>query len=532
MVSSAQALASSAGVEMLSMGGNAIDAAVATGFALAVVHPTAGNIGGGGFMVIRFADGQSSTIDFRETAPKAAHRDMYLNADGSVDPQKSLVGYLASGVPGSVAGLCMALEKYGTLPLATILEPAIKLAEQGFSVTLGQEKDFKRLVKQFSTFPATAEKFLKKDGTPYREGEIWRQPDLARTLTLIKEQGPKAFYQGEIARLIAQSMQENGGLITLQDMADYQAIERDPLVGRYKNYQIISMPPPSSGGIALLQMLELIRPFSVSRMDRQGSAYIHVLVEAMRLAFADRAEFLGDPDFNDIPVQELLSPEYLAERRNLINLEKAGISTPSTHGHPRKEPIETTHFSVADHNGMAVAVTTTLNGGYGSFVVIEGAGFLMNNEMDDFTAKPGVPNMFGLIQGKANAIEPYKRMLSSMTPTIVTQDSSLFLITGSPGGPTIINTVLHTIVNTIEFNMPLDQAINFPRFHHQWMPDEIVYESPGIRKAVLDRLSERGHSLRARSSIGNVHAIAFDQDSKRFIGVADKRGEGKAMGVP
>ncbi len=517
---------------MLSKGGNAVDAAVATGFALAVVHPTAGNIGGGGFMVIRFADGRNTSIDFRETAPKAAHRDMYLNADGSVDPQKSLVGYLASGVPGSVAGLSMALEKYGTLPLATVLEPAIKLAQKGFPVTPGQANDFKRLSERFAEFPATAKKFLKDDGTPYQTGDIWCQPDLARTLRLIKNQGPKAFYEGEIARLIARDMQKNGGLITVKDLADYRAVERPPLVGSYNNYQIISMPPPSSGGIALLQMLEMIRPFSVSRMDRQGSAYIHLLTEAMRLAFADRAEFLGDPDFNDIPVQELLSKEYLDERRTLIDPEKAGISTLKTRGQPRKEPMETTHFSVADSTGMAVAVTTTLNGGYGSLVTIKGAGFLMNNEMDDFTVKPGVPNMFGLIQGKANAIEPSKRMLSSMTPTIVTQDSALFLVTGSPGGPTIINTVLHTILNTIEFNMPLDQAINFPRFHHQWMPDEIVYESAGIRQAVLDQLSELGHSLRARSSIGNVHAIAFDQNSKRFIGVADKRGEGKAIGVP
>jgi gamma-glutamyltranspeptidase / glutathione hydrolase len=532
MVSSAQALASHAGVEMLSKGGNAVDAAVATGFALAVVHPTAGNIGGGGFMVIRLADGRSTCIDFRETAPRGGDRDMYLRADGSVDPQKSLVGYLASGVPGSVAGLHMALEKYGSLPLATVLEPAIKLAQKGFALTAGQAHDFNRLSKRFAAFPATAKKFLKYDGTPYQTGEIWYQPDLAKTLTLIKEQGPNAFYQGEIARLIAQAMQENGGLITLEDLVSYKAIERTPLVGAYKNYQIISMPPPSSGGIALLQMLDLIRPFSVSRMDRNGSAYIHLLAEAMRLAFADRAEFLGDPDFNEIPVQELLSSEYLDERRKLIDPEQAGVSLPDSHGQPRNENPETTHFSVADAQGMAVAVTTTLNGGYGSFVVIDGAGFLMNNEMDDFTAKPGVPNMFGLIQGEANAIEPYKRMLSSMTPTIVTRDSVLFMITGSPGGPTIINTVLHTILNTIEFNMPLDQAVNFPRFHHQWLPDEIVYESSGMRQSVLGRLAELGHSLRSRSSIGNVHAIAFDNDSNLFIGVADKRGEGKAIGIP
>ncbi len=533
MVVSSQRIASEVGVAMLKAGGNAVDAAVATGFALAVVHPSAGNIGGGGFMVIRFSDGHSTTIDFREKAPAKAHRDMYLNADGSVNSQLSTVGHLAAGVPGSVAGLCYALKKYGTMPLKKVMAPAIILAKKGFVLSEEQAQDLAHQKSEFLKFSATAEIFLHRNGEPWKAGEKFIQKDLAASLKLIAARGPDAFYHGKIADLIVAEMERNGGLISREDLAAYQPVERKPVIGSYKEYEIISMAPPSSGGIALIQMLNILEPFDLKKMGRNSSRYIHLLSEAMRRAFADRAEFLGDPDFTEIPVEQLLAKEYAEELRHTLNADHASDSKAVGHGNPsgfRKESEQTTHYSVADEHGMAVAVTTTLNGGYGSFAVVEGAGFLLNNEMDDFAAKPGSPNMYGLVQSEANAIAPYKRMLSSMTPTMVTKNGQLFMVIGSPGGPTIINTVLQVILNVVEFGMDIQEAIDAPRFHHQWLPDEISYERDGLVLDVVENLQAKRHTLRPERMIGEAEGIVYDLEKRCYYGAADPRGEGAAVG--
>jgi len=532
MVVSSQRLASEAGVAMLKAGGNAVDAAVATGFALAVVHPSAGNICGGGFMVIRFPDGQSTTIDFREKAPAKAHRDMYLNVDGSVNSQLSTVGYLAAGVPGSVAGLCYALKRYGKLPLKKVTAPAITLAMKGFALSEEQAHDFSKQKSQFQKFAATAKIFIRQDGEPWKAGEKFIQKDLAASLKLIAAKGPDAFYRGKIADLFATDMERNGGLISKEDLAAYQPVERKPVVGSYKEYGVVSMAPPSSGGIALMQMLNILEPFELKNLGHNSSRYVHLLTEAMRHAFADRAEYLGDPDFTAIPVEELLAKDYASHLRLTINQEHASDSKEIGPGNPNgfREAQQTTHYSVVDKNGMAVAVTTTLNGGYGSFAVVEGAGFLLNNEMDDFAAKPGSPNMYGLIQSEANAIAPNKRMLSSMTPTIVTKNDQLFMVLGSPGGPTIINTVLQAILNVVEFNMDVQEAIDAPRFHHQWLPDEISYERDGLVLDVVENLEAKGHTLQPCRLIGEAEGIMYDVDKKCYFGAADPRGEGAAVG--
>ena len=533
MVVSAQKLASEAGISLLEAGGNAVDAAVATGFALAVVHPSAGNIGGGGFMVVRFPDGKTTTIDFREKAPLRARRDMYLNDDGSVNPQKSRVGYLAVGVPGSVAGLCFALEKYGTKSLPEVLAPAIKLAQDGFAVTPRQARQFAGLRDRFLQFPATAAIFLKPDGTPLGKGEILTQKDLAKTLRMIAKQGPDAFYRGEISRLIVKQMEQNGGLIGPEDLANYSAVERKPIRGEYKGYDIISMGPPSSGGILLTEMLNVLSAAHLQAAEFNSPAYVHLLVEVMRRAFADRGKYLGDTDFVPVPVSGLLSRKYARELWKTIDLRRATPSKRVANVDPhlfQKESEETTHYSVAQKDGMAVSVTTTLNGSYGCYAVVDGAGFLLNNEMDDFSAKPGSPNMFGLIQSNANAIAPAKRMLSSMTPTIISRDDKLFLVIGSPGGPTIINTVMEIFLNITEFNMNIRQAIDAPRFHHQWLPDVIQYEKNGLSEKTIQALMKIGHELKERSAIGEAQGIMYDAAKKQLLGAADKRGEGAAVG--
>lgn len=541
LVVSARLEASEAGLEMLRRGGNAIDAAVATGFALAVVHPVAGNLGGGGFMVIRFADGRTTTIDFRETAPRAATRDMFLDENGRFVPERSQQGYLASGVPGSVAGLLLAHEKYGRLSRAEVLAPAIRLAEEGFHLTREQAARFNAFREIFARYLSTRKYFVKD--TPFREGDLFVQKDLARTLRRIQQQGAKDFYRGETANLIVAEMQRGGGLITHEDLAAYQAIERPPVTGTYRGYQIISMGPPSAGGIGLIQLLNAVEPFDLALMGFNSSATIHLMAEAMRRVYADRAHWLGDPDFVAIPVQGLLSKAYMRQRMADFNPYRADTSQRIMHGDPWAfESQETTHYSVVDDEGNAVSVTTTLNGPYGSLVVVDGAGFFLNNEMDDFSAAPGVPNMFGLVGSEANAIAPGKRMLSSMTPTIVENPSGqLFLVLGTPGGSTIITTVFQLILNVIDHGMNIQQAVLAPRVHHQWLPDVLYYERRGLPHDVIENLQRRGWKMVERDGTsGRAYAIQVahgpDELAPRpgvmrvYLGGVDPRGEGGAAG--
>lgn len=531
MVASSQELATQAGLEILQAGGNAVDAAVAVGYALAVVHPAAGNIGGGGFMLILLPDGQKITIDFREKAPLAAHRDMFLDANGEFIMEKSTRGYLASGVPGSVAGLNLALEKYGSLKLAQVLAPAIRLAQEGFALSNSQARDFVRHADDFKQFPPSAKKFLKKDGF-YQAGENWRQPELTKTLKLIAKQGTRAFYQGKIAKLIAKDMKKNGGLITLADLAHYQPVERPPVVSNYRDYEVISMGPPSSGGIALIQMLNVLEPFNLAEKGFNSPAYLHVLVEAMRRAYADRAVHLGDRDFYPVPIAGLIAKAYADSLRQSIRMERATPSAEIQAGNPG--PVEgnhTTHYCVVDQNHLVVAVTTTINTAYGSFVVVDKAGFLLNNEMDDFSAKPGAANVFGLVGNEANAIAPQKRMLSSMTPTILTRNGRFFLTVGAQGGPRIITTVLQTILNVVEHGMNIQQAVDAPRIHHQWLPDSVFFEADQLAPETVAALQVLGHQLQpVHYKLSEAEAILFEAELKQLTGAADSRYSGVAKG--
>jgi gamma-glutamyltranspeptidase/glutathione hydrolase len=533
MVASGQPLATEAGLEILKKGGNAVDAAVAVGFALEVVYPVAGNIGGGGFMVIRFPDGRSTTIDYREMAPARATRNMYLDKEGNVIPGLSLVGYLASGVPGSVKGLYLAHQKYGKLPWKELLQPAIRLAEKGFPMPYELAHSLKRRQKIFLKFPATAKVYLKNGKEPYQEGDLFVQKDLAHTLRLIAEKGADGFYKGEVAEKIAAAMKKHGGLITKADLAAYRARERKPVEGDYHAYHIISMGPPSSGGICLIELLNILEGFPLRQMGFHSSKAVHLIVEAEKRVYADRAKFMGDIDFYPVPVEGLTSKTYATKLRRKIDPRH---TTPSSHisagTPPKHESNQTTHYSVVDVRGMAVSVTTTLNSAYGSKVVIPGAGFLMNNEMDDFSAKPGVPNQFGLIGGEANAIEPHKRMLSSMTPTIVERDGKLFLVVGTPGGSTIITSVLQTILNVVDFGLNIQEAVDAPRFHHQWLPDQIFYDRLAFPEDVLVNLKAMGHHLKPRHSDGPgvVEAILIDPKTGVLWGGSDSRGYGLAKG--
>jgi gamma-glutamyltranspeptidase/glutathione hydrolase len=526
MVVAAERHAAEVGRDVLQRGGNAVDAAVAVGLALAVTHPPAGNLGGGGFMLIHFPDGASTFIDFRETAPAAAARDMYLDPHGEPTDQ-SIVGYRAVGVPGTVRGLALALAKYGSLRWRDLVRPARLLAEKGYPITWGAF-DSLRSSDRLPLFPESKRIFL-NGGSGFAPGETLRQLDLANTLRRLEQQGPDEFYNGETARLIAADMAQNGGLITLDDLGGYQPKERRPLIGRYGPYEIVSAPPPSSGGAGVIQMLQMLDGSGYAADGPGSAAAIHYVAEAMRRFFADRAEYFGDADFADVPLQRLLSPDYARRRRATINPKRATPSAKVRPGLPSPpESADTTHYSVVDSSGLAVAVTYTLNGGYGSGVTAKGTGVLLNNEMDDFTAKPGSPNMFGLLQSKRNAIEPGKRPLSAMTPTIVARDGKLHLVVGSPGGPTIINTVLQVILNVVDHGMDLQQAVDFPRFHHQWMPDELRLENHGFSPDTIRLLEKRGHAIKQLESIGRVMAVqALDEG---YLGAADARSEGFSAG--
>jgi gamma-glutamyltranspeptidase/glutathione hydrolase len=531
MVVSADGIASRVGIEILKKGGNAVDAAVAVGFALAVVYPQAGNIGGGGYMLIRMADGTSSAIDFRERAPTAARRTMYLNAEGEFVPEWSQRGALSVGVPGSAAGLLMALDKYGTMDRDEVLDPAIRLAEEGFVLNYRRAESLQSYLPEFLKFPSTAKVFT-KNGGPFHEGDTLVQNDLARTLRLVKEKGRKGFYKGENAERIVAQIQRDGGLIVEDDLENYAPIIREPLRGSYRGYEILSMGPSSSGGVCLIQLLNMVEEDDIEHYGFLASKTLHLFSEAMKRAFADRAEFLGDPDFVDLPTQWLTSKEYGKARRSQIDVTKATPASEVHHGQPwAKEEGETTHYSVVDQFGNVVSVTTTLNDAYGSKLVVEGAGFFLNNEMDDFSAAPGVPNMYGLIGSEANSIQPGKRMLSSMAPTIVLKDGKPFLTVGSPGGPTIISTVFQVIVNVIDFKMNIQEAVDAPRIHHQWFPDTLYYEKRSLPIDVIDILRSMGQHVVERSGYqGMAEAILVDQKKGLIFGASDPRGDGDAVG--
>jgi gamma-glutamyltranspeptidase/glutathione hydrolase len=530
LVGSTSAIASQAGVDILKQGGNAIDAAVAVGFALAVVHPEAGNLGGGGLMVIRFGDGRATTVDYRETAPAAATRDMFLDAQGNPVPERSLVGPLAAGVPGSVGGLCYAQRKYGKLRLADVVAPAIRLATEGFAVSAALERSLGSGQKLLARFPESTRVFT-KNGQPYVEGDRLAQPDLARTLRLIAERGADGFYRGPVADLIEAEMGRSGGLIRKSDLAAYAPVEREPVRGSYRGHDIISMPPVSSGGIALIEALNILEGFPLKEYGHNSSKSIHLVAEATRRVYADRSEWLGDPAFFKVPTQGLISKRYAETFRQVIDPDKATPSSAVKPGHPAGfESEQTTHYSVVDEAGTAVSTTTTINGGYGNGQVVTGAGFLLNNEMDDFSAKPGTPNMFGLIGGEANAVGPGKRMLSSMTPTIVAKDGKPLLVVGSPGGSRIITTVLQVVMNVIDYEMDVQEAVDAARFHHQWLPDEIRIERQGFPFDVRRALEAMGHTLAERQDMGDVHAIWIDPKTNLRYGASDPRLDGRTIG--
>lgn len=532
VVSSRSALASEVGVDIMIAGGNAIDAAVATGFALAVTYPSAGNIGGGGFTLIRLADGTIRALDSRERAPATAHRDMYLDEEGNVIPGMATATHAASGVPGTVDGLLMLLDAHGTMSREDVLAPAIRLAEDGFPLPEDLARQFRRVLDSMRDYPASMAKFS-KNGEPYEAGDIWRQPDLARSLRLIAEHGRDGFYSGEVAEKIVAEMQRGNGLISLEDLADYRSVWREPIKSEYRGFTIWGMPPPSSGGALIAQMLNMLEPFDLGSLGWGNPETIHLMVEAERRAYADRAQYLGDPDYVDVPIAQLIDREYARERFADFDPERATPSSRIGPGHWPEESPQTTHFSVMDKWGNAVALTTTLNSSYGNKIVVEGTGILLNNEMDDFAAKPDVANQFGLTGREANAIQPGKRMLSSMSPTIVTKGDQPFLITGTPGGSTIITTTLQVIINTIDHGMSLADAITAPRFHHQWQPDAI-WHGPGAisddAKAALESMGHRNISLRFRSGIGDANSILYDAETGIIQGMKDPRSDGGAVG--
>jgi len=526
-VASRSMISSEVGIEIMEQGGNAVDAAVAVGFALAVTYPSAGNLGGGGFMVIRLPDGKVVTLDFRETAPLGASRDMYLDEKGEVIQGLSRSTHLAAGTPGSVAGLLLALETHGNLSREKVLAPAIRLASEGFPLSYDLATQFERQLRFMEKFPASMAIFS-KGNEPYKPGDNWKQPDLAETLKRIAENGFDGFYKGKTADLIVAEMQRGSGLVTHKDLEDYRPLWREPLSGTYRGYQIWSMGPPSSGGALVLQMLNMLEPYNLGKLGWGAANTLHLMIEAQRRAYADRAEHLGDPDFFDVPVAKLISKDYAKERFADVRLAKASDSEAIGAGSWGSESTETTHYSVMDAKGMAVAVTTTLNSGYGSKIIVGGAGFLLNNEMDDFSVKANTPNAYGLIGRLANEIQPKKRMLSSMTPTIVTKDGKVVLITGSPGGSTIITTVLQVVINTIDHGMSISDAVAMPRFHHQWKPNRILFETHGISPDTLALLGLKGHInlTPARFQIGDANSIATEGDW--LLGISDPRNDGGA----
>ncbi|HCL5256326.1 TPA: gamma-glutamyltransferase [Salmonella enterica] len=522
MVASVDAMATQVGVDILKQGGNAVDAAVAVGYALAVTHPQAGNLGGGGFMLLRTKDGATTAIDFREMAPAGATRDMFLDEQGNPDSKKSLTSPLASGTPGTVAGLSLALEKYGSLPLNSVVRPAIKLAQEGFIVNDALADDLKTYGSEVLPHHENSKAIFWKDGEPLKKGDKLVQQDLANSLTMIAENGPDAFYKGEIARQITQQMQQNGGLITTDDLAAYQAVERTPVSGEYRGYQIFSMPPPSSGGIHIVQILNILENFDMKKYGFGSADAIQIMAEAEKYAYADRSEYLGDPDFVNVPWQALTSKAYAKSIAGQIDINKA---KPSSEIRPGKlapyESDQTTHFSVVDKDGNAVAVTYTLNTTFGTGIVAGNTGILLNNQMDDFSAKPGVPNVYGLVGGEANAVGPKKRPLSSMSPTIVVKDGKTWLVTGSPGGSRIITTVLQMVVNTIDFGMNVAEATNAPRFHHQWLPDELRVEK-GFSPDTLKLLEQKGQKVALKEAMGSTQSIMVGADGELY-GASDPR---------
>ena len=531
MVASTSEIASRVGVEIMQRGGNAIDAAVAVGLALAVTWPAAGNIGGGGFMMIRRANGDTEIIDYRERAPLAATREMYLDKKGDVIKGASTVGYRAVGVPGTVAGLSLALERHGKLKWADVIEPARKLAADGFTMSHHLTRGLEGTEKLLTQFPDSKRIFL-RGGKFYQEGERFVQPELAETLTRLKEKGPREFYEGKTAHLIAEDMKANRGLITEKDLKDYQPTVRKPVKGTYRGYEIVTMPPPSSGGAALLEILNILEHYNLAEMGPGSSDAIHLLVEAQRRAFADRAEFMGDADFVKVPLEGLISKKYADELAKTIDPNHATPSEKVRAGSPAGyESTQTTHFTVVDDEGNVVSNTYTLNGGFGSGATARGTGVLLNNEMDDFTSKPGVPNAYGLLQSENNAIAPRKRPLSAMTPTIVLKDGKLWFVIGSPGGPTIINTVLQVVVNVIDFGMNIQQAIDAPRFHHQWMPDRIAFEPLGINRDTRSALEKKGHVFAEKpGNMGDAEGVMIDQKTGMRLGASDPRSGGVAVG--
>jgi gamma-glutamyltranspeptidase/glutathione hydrolase len=522
-VVSAHPLASMAGVHILKSGGNAVDAAIATQFALAVVYPGAGNLGGGGFLVARLADGKNVAIDYREKAPGAAHRDMYLDSAGNAIEDLSIYGHLAAGVPGTVAGL-FASAKYGKLPMEKLIAPAIELAEKGFVITEAEARSLNSLREKFLKYNTMPTAFVKEG--EWKAGDTLVQTDLANTLKRISREGMKGFYEGETAKLIVEEMQRGNGIITLEDLKAYEAKEREPVVFDYKGHEVITMSLPSSGGILLPQMLRMTEPYNIGEKGFHSPEAIQVMIEAERRAYADRAEYMGDPDFVKVPVEKLISREYAVSRMKDFTPGKAGKSDNIKAGVVESE--ETTHLSVYDSEGNAVAVTTTLNGGYGSLVVVGGAGFLLNNEMDDFSVKPGVPNMYGALGAEANAIVPGKRMLSSMTPTIVVKGGKPWIVVGTPGGTTIPTSVFQSLVNIIDFGLSAEDAVNKPKFHHQWYPDNVSVERD-FPEDVVKALENMGYVIRKRGSIGRTELILIHDDGS-IEAIADKRGDDHASG--
>ena len=532
MVASAHPEASKVGTEILKAGGNAVDAAVGVQFALAVVHPSAGNLGGGGFLVFRDKDGKSFSIDFREKAPSKAHADMYLDKDGNVIPKSSILGRLASGVPGSVAGMAEAHAKYGKLPWKQLLQPAINLAKKGVVQTEREARGLNAIKKDLLELNPGTKYFQNPNGKDWVAGDVLIQKDLANVLRRIQKKGRDGFYKGKVARRLVKDINAGGeGIISRKDLADYNAQWRETIAENYKNYKVITMAPPSSGGIALLQLMRMTEPFPLRKWGWHSDSTIQVMIEAERRVYADRAKFLGDPDFVKVPGASLISRNYLDTRWKDFAWDKATDSKNIDGGVlPGYESPQTTHFSIVDKEGNAASLTTTLNGGYGSRVVIKGGGFLMNNEMDDFSVKAGAPNMYGLIGNKANAIAPGKRMLSSMTPTIIEKDGKLFMVVGTPGGSTIITSVYQTILNVLEHGMTMQQAVNALKFHHQWLPDKTTFESNAFSEATIQKLQGKGYTLEMqRNSIGRMDCILVMPDGW-LEGGSDPRGDDTSIG--
>ena len=531
IVTSASKLASEVGVEALKAGGNAVDAAVATAFALAVTWPSAGNIGGGGFMVYHGDDGHATTFDFREKAPLASTERMYLGLDGNVVANSNHIGALAVGVPGTVAGLWKAHQELGSLPWADLVAPAVKLARDGIPINYSLYTGFARSKTRFDQYPSSAAKFFKADGSLYELGETWRQPDLAHTLELIQNNGADGFYKGENAERLAGFMADIGGIITEEDLLKYEPQEREPIRGTYRGYDILSMPPPSSGGVALVEMLNILEGFDLAGMGHNSADYLYVLTETMRRAYADRAEHLGDPDFNEgMPLQRLMDKDYAETLRASIDMDKASESSPADFAQIY-ESEETTHFSIVDKEGNMVSMTYTLEFGYGSGIVVAGGGYLLNNEMGDFNAVPGVTTARGLIGTAPNLVEPEKRPLSSMTPTIVAKDGKPVFTAGSPGGKTIINTTMQVILNVIDHEMNIAESVEAGRIHHQWLPDVTSMEAGGLSPDTVRLYEEKGHRVTERGGQGAAMAVYHDRENGLFEGAADsRRGDGAAIG--